>query len=82
MTKLVATRTSKPTAENKTVNPSSIYCQAVGRAIGQLDQFSLRGPETGADKQNWDEARRLLVAILDRNGYELAGNRIRKRKNQ
>jgi hypothetical protein len=64
------------------MNPSSIYCRAVARAIGQLDQFSLRGPEAGVDKDDWDKARRLLIAILDRNGFELAGNRIRKRKNQ
>ena len=64
------------------MNPSSVYCQAVARAIGQLDQFSLRGPEEGQDKHDWDEARRLLVAILDRNDYELTGKRIRKRKNQ
>ena len=31
---------------------------------------------------DWDEARRLLVGILDRNGFELAlsGKRIRKKK--
>lgn len=57
------------------------YCVAVGRAIRQLDQFSLRGPETGPDKDDWDEARRLLFQILDRNGYELTVNRTRKRKN-
>lgn len=58
------------------------YCVAVGRAIAELDQYSLRGPQTERDKQDWDEARRLLVGILDRNGYELAipGKRIRKKK--
>jgi hypothetical protein len=64
------------------MNPSRVYCQAVARAIGQLDTFSLRGPEGGQDKDDWDEARKRLVAILDRNDYELTGKRIRKRKNQ
>jgi hypothetical protein len=64
-----------------TMNPSRVYCRAVARAIGQLDQCSLRGPESGQDKHDWDEARRLLIGILDRNGYESPGNRIRKRKN-
>ena len=64
------------------MNIPRIYCRAVARSIGQLDQFSLRGPETGRDKDDWDEARRLLVGILDRNGYELGGKRLRKRKNQ
>jgi hypothetical protein len=64
------------------MNPSSVYCQAVARAIGQLDTFSLRGPEGGQDKHDWNEARKRLVAILDRNGFELAGKRIKKRKNQ
>jgi hypothetical protein len=67
---------------NGEIMPSPhIYCRAVGRAIRQLDQFSLRGPENGPDKDDWDEARRLLLEILDRNGYELTVNRIRKRKN-
>ena len=57
-----------------------IYCRAVCRAIGQLDQFSLRGPEAGQDKTDWDEARKLLLAILDRNGFELVGKRLQKRK--
>jgi hypothetical protein len=57
------------------------YCVAVGSAIRQLDSFSLRGPENGLDKDDWDEARRLLLEILARNGYELTVNRIRKRKN-
>ena len=57
------------------------YCRAVGSAINQLDQFSLRGPEGGQDKHDWDEARRLLISILDRNGYELTVKRIRKRTN-
>ena len=58
------------------------YCAAVARAIYELDQCSLRGPQTGQDKHDWDEARRLLVGILDRNGYELAlsGKRIRKKR--
>ena len=58
------------------------YCAAVARAIGQLDQCSLRGPEAGPDKNDWNEARRLLVGILDRNGFELTGTRIRKKRNQ
>ena len=64
------------------MNSPSIYCRAVCRAIGQLDQFSLRGPEAGQDKDDWDEARRLLIGILDRNGFELAGKRIRRKRNQ
>lgn len=58
---------------------------AVARAIAELDQYSFRGPRTGQDKQDWDEARRLLFGILDRNGYEIAeygSRRIRKRKGQ
>jgi hypothetical protein len=61
------------------MNRPQIYCRAVARAIRQLDQFSLRGPETGPDKHDWDEARRRLIGILGRNGFELAGNRIRKK---
>ena len=60
------------------MNRPQIYCQAVARAIRQLDQFSLRGPENGQDKHDWDEARRRLVGILDRNGFELAGQRIKR----
>ena len=59
-----------------------IYCSAVAQAISELDKCSLRGPQAGHDKHDWDEARKLLVGILDRNGFELAGKRIRKRKNQ
>jgi hypothetical protein len=61
---------------------SRTYCVAVARAIAKLDQYSLRSPEGGRDKQDWDEARRRLVRILDRNGYELAipGKGIRKKK--
>ena len=33
------------------------YCSAVARAIYELDQCSLRGPQTGQDKRDWDEAR-------------------------
>ena len=62
------------------MNPSSIYCAAIARAIRQLDQFSLRGPEEGQDKRDWDEARKRLIGILDRKGFELTGKRIRKRK--
>ena len=29
---------------------SRVYCRAVARAISELDQCSLRGPETGQDK--------------------------------
>ncbi len=58
---------------------SRIYCRAVARAVSELDQCSLRGPEAGQDKTDWDEARKLLLAILDRNGFELAGKRIKKR---
>ncbi len=64
------------------MNSPSIYCQAVARAIGQLDQFSLRGPQGGQDKHDWNEARKLLGGILDRNGFELTGKRIRRKGNQ
>ena len=64
------------------MNTPRIYCRAVARAVSQLDQCSLRGPEGGQDKHDWNEARRLLVAILDRNGFELTGKRLLKRKNQ
>ncbi len=64
------------------MNTPRIYCRAVARAVSELDQSSLRGPETGRDKDDWDEARRLLIGILDRNDYELTGKRLRKRKNQ
>jgi hypothetical protein len=60
------------------MNTPRTYCQAVARAIRQLDQFSLRGPEIGPDKHDWDEARRRLINILDRNGFELAGQRIKR----
>ena len=61
---------------------SRVYCRAVARAISELDQCSLRGPETGHDKDDWDEARRLLIGIVDRNGFELTGKRIRRKGNQ
>ena len=64
------------------MNSPRTYCAAVARAIGQLDQWSLRGPESGQDKRDWDEARRLLIGILDRNGYELAGKRIKRRNKE
>jgi hypothetical protein len=60
------------------MNRPQIYCQAVARAIGQLDQCSFRGPDNGQDKHDWDEARRRLIGILDRNGFELAGQRIKR----
>jgi hypothetical protein len=49
-------------------------------SIHELDQCSLRGPQTGQDRLDWDEARKLLIGILDRNGFELAApsKRIRK----
>jgi hypothetical protein len=62
------------------MNTPRTYCRAVARAIRQLDQFSLRGPENGQDKHDWNEARRLLISILDRNQFELAGHRIKKVK--
>jgi len=65
----------------KTMNVPRIYCVAVARAIYELDQYSLREPQTGKDKENWSEARKLLVAILDRNEYEFpecGSKRIRK----
>lgn len=67
------------------MNVPRTYCVAIGRAIADLDQYSLRGPQTGQDRQDWDEARRLLFSILDRNGYELTkcgSKRIRKRKGE
>ena len=64
------------------MNSPHIYCRAVARAISELDQCSLRGPEAGQDKHDWNEARRLLFGILDRNGFELAGKRLRKRNKE
>ena len=59
-----------------------IYCAAAGRAIRELDRCSFGSPETGQDKQDWNEARRRLYAILERNGYELAASgRLTKRDN-
>lgn len=57
------------------------YCSAAARAIYELDRCSLGAPETGQDKADWHRARSLLLAVLDRNGYDLAtgSNRIRKR---
>ena len=64
------------------MNGSRTYCTAIARAICELDKCSLRGPQTGQDKRDWDQARNLLITILDRNDYELAipGNRLKKRK--
>lgn len=62
------------------MNSPRTYCAAVARAVNELDQCCLRGPESGQDKLDWDEARKRLIGILDRNNYEVAGKRIRKRK--
>ena len=65
------------------MNPSSTYCAAVARAIYELDRCCFGGPQIGQDKHDWDEARKLLFAILDRNGYEFStcgSKRIRKTK--
>lgn len=58
------------------------YCAAAGRAIRELDGCSFGAPEDGQDALDWKEARRLLLQILDRNGYELAatGSTLIKRR--
>jgi hypothetical protein len=56
------------------------YCRTIARAVHELDRCSLGGPETGADKRDWDEARRLFFQILDRNGFELTTNQIKRKK--
>lgn len=57
-----------------------IYCAAAARAIRELDRCSLGAPESGRDRSDWQEARRLLYRILDRNGYDLSAfGRLRKR---
>jgi len=48
------------------------YCAAAARAIRELDKCSFGAPEDGQDELDWREARRLLLQILDRNGYELS----------
>ena len=60
------------------MNRSHTYCRVVARAVRQLDKCSLRRPEDGSDKHDWDEARKRLIGILDRNGFELAGQRIKR----
>lgn len=56
------------------------YCAAAARAIRELDRCSLGAPDTGQDKDDWQEARRLLFGILGRNGYEVsATGRLRRR---
>lgn len=58
------------------------YCAAAARAIRELDRCSLGAPEDGQDALDWKDARRLLLQILDRNGYELAATgsgRIKRR---
>jgi hypothetical protein len=62
------------------MNSSKIYCRAVASAIRQLDRFSLRGPEAGPDKDDWDEARSILYQILDRNNVKLTTNQIKRKK--
>lgn len=61
------------------MNQPRVYCRAVASAISQLDTFSLRGPEGGQDKDDWDEARRLLYQILDRNNVKLTTNQIKRK---
>jgi hypothetical protein len=61
------------------MNSPKIYCRAVASAISQLDKFSFRGPEAGPDETDWDGARKLLVSILNRNGFELTTNQIRRK---
>jgi hypothetical protein len=57
-----------------------IYCAAAARAIRELDRCSLGAPNSGQDKDDWQTARRLLFALLDRNSYELsAAGRLTKR---
>ena len=63
------------------MNDRRIYCTAVTRAIWELDQCSLRAPQCGQDKRDWQKARTLLCSILDRNGFPLAqlgSRRLRK----
>lgn len=57
-----------------------IYCAAIARAIRELDRCCFGGPETEPDKHDWDEARKLLIGILDRNEFELADKRIKRKK--
>jgi hypothetical protein len=56
------------------------YCAAAARAIRELDRCSFGAPADGQDEVNWREARRLLLQILDRNGYELAATGSRRIK--
>ena len=58
------------------------YCAAAARAIWELDRCSLRAPDTGQDKRDWDKARGLLYGMPERNGDELSatgGRRLKKR---
>jgi len=54
------------------VNTPRCYCAAAARAIWELDQCSLRAPQTGDDKRHWHTARKLLCGILERNGFQFA----------
>ncbi len=60
------------------------YCVAAARAVRELDKCSLGAPESGQDKQDWQNARGLLCDILDRNGYELSvtGGKLLKKRAQ
>lgn len=54
------------------------YCAAAARAIRALDRCSFGAPEDGQDALDWRDARRLLLQILDRNGYELSATGSRR----
>ncbi len=67
------------------MNAARNYCQAVARSIRELDRCSLGAPQAGQDMQDWQQARTLLYAILERNGFELSqanSSRLRRPQHQ